>query len=467
MNSISDLIRQSNPYSKYVEQLVLLESQKKFQLEDRQKEFDNQKKAIGDVSSVISKFVSKIEELKNPANKAFSPLATSSSDDSVVRVDSASGINKSASYDITVHRLATKDTRLSQVIAGDETGLADEHDEGSVEVTIGDRTETITVTVTHDDGSAKTNEEILQSFADELNNLFGEKVNATLFHTDSNGSIQLSVRSAETGHAERIQFDADNASGALDEIVNNMTRITPENELDASFEVNGVTFTRGQNTVDDAISGLTFTLLDATGAAEEMVVEKDLEKAKENVESFITAFNELNKTIRDLTYLDGDTGSRGRLQGMRAIRNLTYDLRNAATMPMAGADEGAISSLLEIGIGFDSNGTMKIEDEDLLEEILLERPEEVSDLFTSENSSIASMKSRAESYTNARGVLDTLESGLDQRIDKLSDRIKSEERYLERYEEQQRKLFAELQQIEDQGQAQYNSVISFMSSMGF
>src|SRR5699024_5156523 len=133
------------------------------------------------------------------------------------------------------------------------------------------------------------------------------------------------------------------------------TRTTPENELDASFEIDGVSFTRGQNTIDDAISGLTFTLLDDTGAEERMTLERNMEKAKENVDGFISAFNKLNKTIRDYTFLDGESGNRGRLQGMRSIRNLTYDLRNAAMISMEGAADGELASLIEIGIGFESD----------------------------------------------------------------------------------------------------------------
>src|SRR5699024_8093865 len=143
--------------------------------------------------------------------------------------------------------LASKDTRLSQVITGSNTNLSGFGD-GSVDVTIGDKTETITVTAKNADGTDKTNEEILQSFADQLNDLMGKELDASLFQLDNDGNVQLSVRSAETGYDERIQFS--NSSGVLGEVITNLTRTTPENELDASFEIDGVSFTRGQNTID-------------------------------------------------------------------------------------------------------------------------------------------------------------------------------------------------------------------------
>lgn len=465
MNSISSLIQQTNPYEQFVQQLVMIESQKKFKLEDQRSTLNKQQSALSSVSSVISDFTNKIDELNSTTSNSFNPLKATSSDESVVRVDSISGMTEPNNYDIAVNRKATKDIMLSNVMDGAATGLSGFGD-GSVDITIGDKTETISVTTTNDDGTNKTNQEILESFSTAINDLLGAESDSDVFQIDNDGNVQLSIKSAETGYDERIQFS--NASGVLAEVTGNMTHLeTNTQNLDSEFTVDGITFTRGQNTVDDAISGMTFTILDDPGTQEQISVTKDVEKAKDNIDDFITTFNEMNKKIRSTTFINGETGNKGPLQGMRSIRNLSINLRQTALTDMTSAAAGELDNLMDIGLGFENDGTMKIEDADLLEKALTDRPEEVQKLFTDDASPVMAMYNQAETYTQANGVISSLESGLDQKIDFIDNRIDSENRYLEKYEERQRQEFAELQQIQQDGQRQFNAIMNYQSSLGF
>lgn len=458
MNSISGLIQQSNPYETFVQQLVEIESQQKYQLQDRKSTISDQKSALSDVSSVISSFTSKIDELSSKTQNNFSPLKATSSNDDVIRVDSISGMDESNTYDITVNRKASKDIMLSNVMDGAATTLAAQGD-GSVEITIGDKIETINISATHDDGTDKTNTEILESFSSAINDLLGEEADSDVFQVNNDGNVQLSVKSAITGYDERIQFSG--ATGVLAEVTGNMTHHKAVDQLDAEFTIDGITFERGQNTIDDAISGMTFTLLDNSGGQQEHIsVNQDLEKARDNIDSFIETYNEMNKKIRSQTFINGETGNKGPLQDMRSLRNLTINLRQIALTDMASAGASEYKNLTQIGIGFENDGTMVIEDENLLEEALSQRADEVNNLFTADDSPVMQMYQRAESFTKSDGIISSLESGLDQRINFLENRIESENKYLERYEEQQRRIFAEIQQIQQEGQRQYNAVMN-------
>lgn len=464
MNSISSLIQQSNPYENFVQQLVLIESQEKFQLQDRKDEISGQKSALSKVSSVISNFTNKIDELDSDTQNNFNPLKATSSDEEVVKVDSITGLDNPNTYDIIVGRKASKDIMLSNVMDGTATDLAANGD-GSVDITIGDKTETITVEAQHGDGSDKTNEEILQSFSDEVANLLGEEADSDVFQIDNDGNVQLSIKSAKTGYDERVQFS--NASGVLGQVTGNMSHNeTDTTNLDAEFEIDGITFTRGQNTVSDAISGMTFTLQGTSGSQEQISVSKDSEKARDNVEGFVEKFNEMNTKIRQQTFLNGETGNRGPLQNVRSIRNLTINLRQTALLGMESAGPGEIDNLSDLGIGFENDGTMKIEDSEKLDEALSEKADEVNNLFTADDSPVKAMYDRAKTYTESEGVISSLESGLDQKIDFLDDRIEDEDKYLERYEERQRQIFAEVQQIQTEGQRQFNAVSSQQATLG-
>ena len=52
------------------------------------------------------------------------------------------------------------------------------------------------------------------------------------------------------------------------------------NQLDAAFTMNGVSFQRSSNTINDTISGLTFELKKTSASAITLEIERDTEKAR-------------------------------------------------------------------------------------------------------------------------------------------------------------------------------------------
>jgi len=461
MSSINNIFRQTNPYEKFVQQLVQLESQTKFRLEAQQKDQQEQKKALGDVSSSISSFINQITELSTPTNNAFEPFVTQSNNESVVQVNSATGMDRPSAFNIQVERMAKNDTALSGVLNADDYDLAQSGD-GSVTITIGDQTETIQLETTKDDGTGtmvdKTNREVFDSFSEQMDTLFGDKADATVFNVNDD-QIQLSVKSLETGFENRIQFDS--STGVGTDITSSITHLRDQNLLDAEFTIDGVTFTRSQNLVDDAIDGLSFTLTGESPDTVQISAQRDLEEAKSNVDEFISSFNNMNKTIRQRTFIDGENNSEGPLRRMRSIRNLTVNLRQTALLPMDGADPDQLSRLSEIGIDFKNDGTMFVDDEELLNEALEQRPEQIAELFTNENSAVQKMMSQAEAYTKSNGIISSLESGVEQKIDRLDNRIAQQDKYLAQYEERQRDMFNKLQLVIERGDAQFQEVMSF------
>lgn len=461
MSSISSLISQTSSFEPFVSQLVQIESQKKFRLQFEKVEVTNMQGAIGRVSSAISGLENLITEYQEPGNSPFEPLSFSSSNEDIVSIDTVSGLRKPSDFNITVDRLAKTDTQLSQIYTGADTDLSAFGD-GELTMTIGEKTETISVQTMKDDGTgtmvAMTNEEILDAFAESIETAFGDEAKATAFNTNDT-EVQFSMSSLLTGSANRIQISG--ATGVLAEVMGGVSRLTPETELDAQFTIDGVTFQRSENTISDAVEGMTFTLnKESAGDSVRLGVDRDLEAAKSNVDDFVQAFNNLNATIRRETFID-DSGNRGPLQRYRSVRNLTLSLRQTAVLSLGGASEGAISRFSDLGIEFNNTGEMRVADSEKLEAALRDRPDEVSAFFSSEDSPVATMKSLAEGFTSSEGILSSLEDGLDQRSDSLDRRIEREEKFLEEYEAEQRRIFNELDLILERGQAQFDQVASF------
>lgn len=476
MSSVGNIFQQSNPYEKFVQQLVELESQTKYKLEAQQSVHRERLDALGSVSSSISKFNSKLDELLDTGNNAFKPLKTSSSNTNVVRVISAGGIDRPSTYNITVDRLASRDIALTSVMNSEGTDLAG-YGSGSVTLTLGDQSHTISVETQKDDGDGNmidmTNREILDAFADQIAEHFGDHAQANVFQVNSE-EVQFSIQSLLTGFDNRIQFESD-ATGVLDALIYGsgdgqieaMHHLVDQELLDARFTIDGVTFERSENFVDDAITGLNFELTGTSEQAEQMSVQRDIEKARSNVNGFISAFNEMNRTIRDRTFIDAEGDRRGALQNMRTIRNLTLNLRMTGLLPMESAGEGELARLSDMGIGFDKDGTMRVNDSALLNEMLEEHADEITAFFTGEDSPVANMKEQTEAYTRANtGIIASMESGIDQQIDRLDRRIAAQERYLEQYEQRQREEFNRLHQIIMEGEDQFNQIMMFQQRLG-
>lgn len=497
MASVSDIISRSGTYEGIIQQLVQLESQKKVQLEADKSDQVKIDKELGTVSSKISTLENHLKEFSSLENKTFTSLATKSSDESILSILSSSELQEENNFSVTVQRLATSDHVVSSVY--DMQGLElNALGSASVDITIGNTTKTINIS-TGTAGNEKTNQELLDEFAAQLESEFGNGIQANVFQVRS-GELQMSIKSAQAGFDSRIQTNA--ATGFLDSFFTNSTRQIPLENLNASFSIDGIQFERSSNIVNDAIDGLSFELLKTTTqsisnstliieeidsevnpgvinqlgnllSGESSVVDnpvgisikKDTEKSTSNFNAFMEAFNDLNKTIRSRTFINGETGSKGPLQGIRSIRNLSLDLRQIALID-ADPTESSIQNLSEFGIGFDKDGTMKIENQETFDSTINETPELLDQFFAAASSSISGMKDMLYNYTQSGGIMDSLGSGVEQKTKRIENRIAREEKYLIDFEDQQRQIFARLEQMTEQGISQYNQVMMSLSNSG-
>jgi flagellar hook-associated protein 2 len=463
MASVSDIISRSGIYEGLIQQLVQLEGQKKVQLEADKSDQVKIDKELGTISSKISTLENNLKEFTLLENKTFTSLTTKSSDESMVKIVSAEGMENIDEFSISVDRLASKDHIISQSYSANGTEL-DDLGVGEVTITIGDITKTISIAtgLPPKPGNERTNQELLDELSTQIEAEFGDAVQANVYQV-SEGQLQMSIRSTNVGYDARVQYSG--SSGFLDSFFTNSSRQTPENELNASFRIDGIQFERSSNSITDTIPGLNFDLLTTTNNPVTMTVLQDTEKATSNFNSFMEAFNDLNKTIRSRTFINAETGSKGPLQGIRSIRNLSLNLRQIALLD-ANPAESTIRNLTELGVGFDKDGTMKIENQELFDGILTNTPEQLDQFFAASSSSITGMKNILNTYTESGGVIDSLETGVEQKTQRLDTRIAREEKYLLEFEDQQRAIFARLEQLTEQGMSQYNQVMMSLSNSG-
>ena len=451
MASVSNIISRSGQYEGIVQQLVQLESQKKVQYQTDLRDQNKINTELGKVSSKISALENMIKEYSLSTNNTFTPVKSTSSDDTIVEITSAANLDDPDQFSLTIDRLATRDNLLSASYTSAGTNL---DSNGSVDITVDGTTHTISITPT----SGDSNSTVLNSLKTAIETAFGETLQVNVFDLDST-NVQLSVRSSETGEAKRVQIA--NTSGSLATVFDNATRPVATNQLDASFTMNGVSFQRSSNTVNDTISGLTFELKKTSASTVILEIERDTDKARSNFDDFVKAYNDLNTDIRNKTFINGETGARGPLRELRSIRDLSSQLRQ---LVIGDATSGTITNLSELGVSFDNSGKMAVEDSDKLDTVLANTASDLNTFFSTSSSPIQSIYTHLQGYTSTDGIIDTLEVGVSDKIDLLNKNIEKEEKYLADYEEKQRDIFTQLELMLEQGNSQFAQVMAGLNN---
>ena len=148
---------------------------------------------------------------------------------------------------------------------------------------------------------------------------------------------------------------------------------------DARATLNGIAISSPTDTLTNAVSGLSFDLKSIGSTS--ITVEADITSAQAAITGFVKGYNDLIKTMNDMTSYDPKTGRAGPLQGEVALLTVRSQLSQILSSPIEGREGTPYRILADIGITLNSgDGTMKI-DQARLEEALRQDPEAVAELF--------------------------------------------------------------------------------------
>jgi len=450
-SAASSLFQQTNPYEPYVQQLLQIDSQQKYQLQAEQSTDQSKKKAVTDVGSKLTTLNTTLQSFINDPLTQFSPFAGSSSNSNAVSVISTDGINNAGTYNISVSQLAKSDIALSATFNGSNSDLS-ATGTGSIDISIGTGTPVTISTNT----TGLTNKDVLTNVADAINNQLGTKVKASVYQVNST-DYQLSIKSLNTGSANQITVS--NAQGDLSGL--NVTNLTSASKLDAKFTIDGVSFQRSSNVVNDAIQGMSFELKSTTATDAQINVSLDTKKVHDNIQNFIDQYNSVVSLIRKDTYIDGKTNQKGPLQNLRTIRSMSNDLWQTAMQSVSSLQGSGISQLANIGIDTKDDGTLYIKDSQKLDDALKTNPQGVQNLFTASDGLATKLNNQIDTYVSGTSnIIDTIKSGIDDSLNRLNDRIQMQDTYLQRKKTEYEKEFTQLQQVILDGQQQYSTIMA-------
>jgi flagellar hook-associated protein 2 len=320
----------------------------------------------------------------------------SSSDPTVLTLTSASSTAVAGTHTVVVNSLA-------------QTSSADTAEIGTSDVLSGGVTIQVGSGKAHTIAVPSSGDQTLAGLSAAIN-AAGIGVTANVI-TDTNGS-RLSIVSGTGGVAGQLtvsstlQDTTENVPGSSSAA---LALTTIQSGLDASLTVDGVSVTSGSNTVSDAIPGVTFQLLapspvtNDTAETVQVVITNNTSDVTSALNTFITDYN---TTINAITAQEGNTasGSPEPLYGSPVLAQLQEELQSTLS---AQYGSGAITSLTQLGIEANQDGTLTL-DSDTLTSALNSNYSDAAGFFQNNGTFGAALTSLLNnlSSSNPSGTLD-------------------------------------------------------------
>ncbi len=247
-------------------------------------------------------------------------------------------------------------------------------------------------------------------------NAAGAGVTASVI-TDANGSrlsLQSTTPGATNGFKLTVSDDDGNAAAA-----SGLSRLAydPESGVAAMSlaqaaansvaTINGIEVSSASNTVT-SVEGLSLTLNKVTATPVPVTVARNTDAIKTTLASFVAAYNALASTLSAATRYDAENRTAALLQGDSTATGIQSQLR--AKLGEAGLASKTFGSLSSIGIEFQKDGSLKLNDAKL-NQALTNLPEltkalsQVDSANPSNNGFAKKLTSWADSLLSISGTL--------------------------------------------------------------
>ncbi|MDR2300345.1 MAG: flagellar filament capping protein FliD [Comamonas sp.] len=395
-----------------VKQLVALESKPIAALQTKASGINTQISAFSQLKSQISNLQDQVDKLAKPATWLGNTL-TSSNSAQVTGTATSSAVQ--ATYDVKVSQMAAGQTIGSGLVSSGTT-----LGPGKLTITMGQWGSTNDAGVSSDfqaktkDGQGVSFEvnitaedDSLAKIAAKINAAKGD-VSATVLK-DHTGE-RLVLQSKTTGADSAFTVDAEGAGlqqfayQGTDVSGTGMSRSVKAQDTLAT--INGIQMASRTNVFEEAAAGVTLTVsqkMADTDAPVRITIAHDAGTAKTALKNLVESYNALSSALNTMTAYDKESKTAGSLQGDSTAVNLQSALRRLLSGP--GGEGGEFSSLSQMGIAFQKDGTLKIDDTKL--DKALKDPDSMAKFFSVdvEDASQDGLAVRLKDFT--RGLLST------------------------------------------------------------
>lgn len=423
--------------------LMTIEKQPLTQLQSQQSSYQSKISALGTLKSALSALQTAAKALTpataQSATAAFSAYKASLADSTIGTVSAGSSA-VAGTYSVEVTTLATNQRlALGKTYAPGDAVL----DFGS------DSTRSLTITKGSDSVNItlESGQNTLAGVRDAINEAEAG-VNATIV-TDTNGKQNLLLTATTGGTAAAVSlsgtatFIDPDAPGSPIAAASAFTQT--QAATDAVVKIQGVSIATSGNKITDAVDGITLELT-KTGSTT-LTVSRDNTDLKSKLDSFVSAYNSLNSSLKSLGAYNATTKTSAILNGDTSLRTIQSQIRAAITETPDSLSGNAIKTLSDMGVSFQADGSLKVDSTKF--------DKAASTNFSAVATAIGTYGSAVKTTTTnmlgTDGVIASRTNGLNSSIKSIDKRIDS--------------LNARLKTIETTYRAQFTALDTTMTSM--
>ena len=447
--------------SSIVSSLMAVETQPLTKLQTVASTMQTKLSAFGQMQSFVSSFRDAAAQLQTASNYAVT-TATSSDTTSVGASSTTKAIP--GSYAVSVTSLASTQSTVSA--SGQFSAGTDAVGTGSITISLGTWS-TGQTSFTAKSGSTDVvipigaSENTLAGIRDKIN-ATNAGVSATLV-TDATGT-RLALQSSATGAANgfRVTVSDDDAANtdalglsrlAFDPPSATTGTTLTQSAANTKASINGIAVETTGSTLSDVVDGMTFNLSKVTTTPVTVSVTRNTDSVKSLMTNFVGAYNALASFLSSATSYDASTKTAALLQGDATTTGLQNQLRSMVAQ--AGKASGTFGTLSDIGLEFQKDGRLKVNDTKL--SAALSNLPELTKAMTNVDTATPTNNGFAKSLTAwADGLLGSTGS--------LTGKTKSIQSQIASNQKDQDNLSTRLTAIEARIRAQYTALDTTMSN---
>jgi flagellar hook-associated protein 2 len=372
-----------------ITQLMSIEKQPLTRLQAQETTYNAKLTAYGTLKSSLSTFQTAVKGLTDVSK--YSSTAATIADTNIASATVAPNASV-GNYSLEVSKLAQgqKLATAGQASVNAPIGTGTlTFDFGTVSGTLDPATGTYNAGASYVSGGSGvktitlTNENsTLAGLRDTINNA-KMGVTATIVN-DGGASPYRLVLSTATGAANSMKISAtgDPSLAALmtHDPAGAQALSEKQTAQNAEFKIDGIAVSKANNTVDDAIAGVTLTLKKTNvGTPTSVNVAVDLTGITTAVKGFVDGYNTMTKSLRSLTAYDDVAKKASVLTGDAVARNIQTALRGIFSTDIGGG-VSSFSALTEIGVSLQKDGTLAV-DNTKLQKAITENAGKIPGLF--------------------------------------------------------------------------------------
>jgi flagellar hook-associated protein 2 len=339
-----------------VEQLMTVENKP---LDKIKSQIEQKKLVISDLGTIKSKvatFQDALTLIQTPTT--FNNSSASSSDATIVSATASNGAIK-GNHSVTVTSLATA-TRNTVSGYASSTASATVDATNGFAITVAGTTyntngnKTVSGVVTANAVTVLGASPTVTDLKNWINGL-GVNVSASVVETTGSSNWALMIQGTQTGTTNAVSFTG------LTGVPATLTDTSVTTAANASFVVNGTTFSRASNTVTDVIDGITLSLNKASVTAQTISVGKGTDVSNDAINTLIKAYNDVMSTHKSMTANTANSDKPGNFANSPSTLSFINQIKDSFAKGISYTSSGTLKtmSLSTLGIDLQLDGTAK------------------------------------------------------------------------------------------------------------